>query len=141
MAITFQSEDIDFPKIKKRKTSDWIKLVAKNYGREIGNISYLFCTDEKILEINRQYLQHDFYTDIITFDDSSGNKISGDIVISIETVQSNSQKYQTSFQEELHRVIIHGILHLCGLNDKEEEEVKAMRKAENAALELFEMGT
>lgn len=134
MVITFQSEGIDLPKIKKRKTSDWIKSVAQKYGKKIGNISYLFCTDEKILEINRQYLQHDFYTDIITFDDTEGEKISGDIVISIETVRSNSQKYQTSFPEELHRVIIHGVLHLCGLNDEEEKEKRTMREAEDAAL-------
>ena len=103
----------------------------------MGEIAYLFCDDEKILEINRTYLQHDFYTDIITFDYSEEDTISGDIFISIDTVRSNSQKYQTEFMEELHRVIIHGILHLCGVNDKSEEEETEMREAENSALTLL----
>ncbi|MDO5666134.1 MAG: rRNA maturation RNase YbeY, partial [Bacteroidia bacterium] len=106
MAITFQAENIGFPKIGKRDTKNWIKLVTDSYGKKIGDINYLFCTDEKILEVNNQYLSHDFYTDIITFDYSEGNKISGDIFISLDTVRSNSQKYNTDFMEELHRVII-----------------------------------
>jgi rRNA maturation RNase YbeY len=137
MAITFQAEGIGLPKIKKRETANWIKTVAKNYNRKVGEIAYLFCDDEIILEINRTYLQHDFYTDIITFDYSEEDTISGDIFISIDTVRSNSQKYQTEFMEELHRVIIHGILHLCGVNDKSEEEETEMREAENSALTLL----
>jgi len=137
MAITFQAEGIGIPKIKKRETANWIKTVAKNYNRKVGEIAYLFCDDEKILEINRTYLQHDFYTDIITFDYSEEDTISGDIFISIDTVRSNSQKYQTDYMEELHRVIIHGILHLCGVNDKSEEEETEMREAENIALTLL----
>ncbi len=137
MAITFQAENIDFPKIKRRDTKSWIKLVAENYNKKIGDINYLFCTDEKILEVNRQYLSHDFYTDIITFDYSEGNKISGDIIISLDTVRSNSQKFNTNFSEELYRVIIHGILHLCGVKDKSEEEEKTMRQAENNALKMI----
>ena len=137
MAITFHAEGIGLPKIKKRETANWIKTVAKNYNRKVGAIAYLFCDDEKILEINRTYLQHDFYTDIITFDYSEEHTISGDILISIDTVRSNSQKYQTEFMEELHRVIIHGILHLCGVNDKSEEEETEMREAENSALTLL----
>ncbi len=136
--ITFQAENIDFPKIKKQATKNWIKLVAENYGKKIGDINYLFCTDEKILEVNNQYLSHDFYTDIITFDYSEGNKISGDIFISLDTVRTNSQKYNTGFMEELHRVIIHGILHLCGIDDKSEHEEKAMRQAENEALKMIQ---
>lgn len=136
--ITFQAENIDFPKIKKQATKNWIKLVAENYGKKIGDINYLFCTDEKILEVNNQYLSHDFYTDIITFDYSEGNKISGDIFISLDTVRTNSQKYNTGFMEELHRVIIHGILHLCGIDDKSEHEEKAMRQAENKALKMIQ---
>ena len=139
MAITFQAENINFPKIKKRATTKWIKSVANKYNKQIGDIYYLFCTDEKILEINRQFLNHDFYTDIIAFDYSEGNKISGDIFISLETVLSNSQKYQTSFDEELHRVMIHGILHLCGLNDKSDDEIKEMRKAEDEALRMLNL--
>lgn len=136
MAITFNAENIDFPKIKKRETASWIKTVAKNWGKETGGISYLFCTDEKILEVNRQYLQHDFYTDIITFDYSEGDRISGDIFISLETVLSNSIQYDTDFEEELYRVIIHGVLHLCGINDKSEAENKQMKEAEEKALRL-----
>lgn len=134
--ITFQSENIALPKIKKRETKNWIKRVAENYGKKIGDIHYLFCTDEKILEVNREFLSHDFYTDIITFDYSEGNSIAGDIVISLDTVRSNSQKYNTDFTEELHRVIIHGILHLCGIDDKTEADSLKMREAENNALKL-----
>ncbi|HAR38497.1 MAG: rRNA maturation RNase YbeY [Bacteroidetes bacterium GWD2_45_23] len=134
MAVSFHSENVDFPPIKKRATANWIKTVAENHGRRVGEISYLFCDDAKILEINRQYLQHDFYTDIITFDYSENNVISGDISISLDTVRSNSQKYQTEFTDELNRVIIHGILHLCGLDDHSNSEQEAMRIAENTAL-------
>lgn len=136
MAVTFYAESVAFPNIKKRKTSEWIKSVAKNYGKKVGEVSYLFCTDEKMLEVNREFLSHDFFTDIITFDYSEGNMISGDIFISLETVFGNSQKFQTSFDEELHRVIIHGILHLCGIDDKTEAEEKKMRDEENKALKL-----
>ena len=137
MATIFQTIDIDFPDIKKRTTGNWIKSVAKNFNMRVGDICYIFCSDEKILEINRKYLQHDFYTDIITFDYSEGNRISGDIFISLDTICSNAQKYGTDYIEELHRVIIHGILHLCGLTDKSETEKKKMRKAENEALKLL----
>ena len=140
MAISFQSENVDFPAIKKRDTANWIKAVAKKYDRQVGEISYLFCDDKKILEINRQYLQHDYYTDIITFDYTENKTISGDITISLDTVRSNSQQYQTEYAEELNRVIIHGILHLCGLDDHTEAEKKAMREAENSALLLLKNG-
>lgn len=134
MPITFDSDSIEFPNIKKRETSAWIKKIANSYNKKIGDVGYLFCNDEKILEINRQYLDHDFYTDIISFDYSEGDIISGDIFISLDTVRTNSQKYNTDFQEELHRVIIHGVLHLCGLDDKLEEDAISMREAENSAL-------
>lgn len=134
MAITFDSDNIDFPNIKKRETSAWIKKTANSYNKKIGDVGYLFCNDEKILEINRQYLDHDFYTDIISFDYSEGDIISGDIFISLDTVRTNSQKYNTDYQEELYRVIIHGVLHLCGLDDKLEEDAIRMRKSENSAL-------
>lgn len=135
MAITFQADKINFPKIRKGDIKNWIKRVAASYGKTIGEVNYLFCTDDKILEVNIQYLSHDFYTDIITFDYSEGDKISGDIIISLETVRTNSQKYSTDFTEELHRVIIHGILHMCGIDDKSETASLNMRKAENQALE------
>ena len=138
MAITFLSENIPFPRtIKKRKTANWIKLVAAGFGKKVDELAYLFCDDQKILEVNRQYLQHDFFTDIITFDYSEGDAIAGDIFISLETVRSNSQKYHTPYEEELHRVIIHGVLHLCGLQDKSRREQIAMREAEEKALNLL----
>lgn len=137
--ITFQAENIALPKIKIRDAKNWIKRVADNYGKKIGDIHYLFCDDEKILEVNRQFLSHDFYTDIITFDYSAEKSISGDIVISLDTVHSNSQKYNTDFMEELHRVIIHGILHLCGIDDKTEADSLKMREAENNALKLINL--
>ncbi len=137
MEITFQSEGVDDPQIDEAKLANWIESIAKLYNKEIGEISYLFCDDEKILEVNQQYLNHDFYTDIITFDYSEENMISGDIIISLQTVESNSQMYNTSFLEELHRVIIHGILHLSGLNDSTEEEEKVMRDAESNALKIL----
>ena len=137
MTITFQAEGIDLPKIEEEKLSEWINDVAQKHSKVVGEISYLFCDDEKILEVNKEYLDHDFYTDIITFDYSEDNIISGDILISLQTVESNSQMYQTDYLEELHRVIIHGILHLCGLKDGTIEEEKLMRDAENSALEIL----
>ncbi len=138
MAIRFQSENVPFPgAIKKRETANWIKTIVANYGKKVGELSYLFCDDRKILEMNRHYLQHDYFTDIITFDYSEENTIAGDIIISLETVGSNSQKYQTPFEEELRRVIIHGVLHLCGLRDKNRKEQKEMREAEDKALFLL----
>ena len=137
MAIDFQAEGIALPKIKKRALSKWIENVAEKYEKKVGEISYLFCDDEKILEVNREYLNHDFYTDIITFDYCEEDTLSGDIIISLQTVESNSQMYKTDFLQELHRVIIHGILHLCGLNDASDEEEKAMRLAEDSALEML----
>ena len=137
MPITFDSENIDFPDLNKRKTAAWIKNVASTYNNIVGEIAYIFCNDEKILEINREFLKHDFYTDIISFDYSEGEIISGDIFISLDTVRSNSQKYTSDYREELYRVIIHGVLHLCGFNDNSEEESTAMRNAEDQALMLL----
>lgn len=129
------------PAIKKRETTEWIKKVAASYGKRIGDIAYIFCSDEKILEINRQYLQHDYYTDIITFDYCEGNRLSGDLFISLETVRSNSIEFHTSYEEELHRTIIHGILHLCGINDKGPGEREVMEEAENKALKELQRST
>ena len=124
------------PNIKKRQTSQWIKAVAATYGKRVGDIGYLFCNDEHILEVNRQYLGHDYYTDIITFDYCEGDVLSGDLVISLDTVRSNAELFQKDYDEELHRVIIHGILHLCGQNDKGPGEREQMEAAENRALAL-----
>jgi len=134
MAIIYQSEDVKFPKIKRREISTWIKSVAASHNKKIGEIAYIFCSDKKILEINRQYLHHDYYTDIITFDYSEEDVISGDLFISLDTVHSNAEKFNTNYTEELCRVIIHGILHLCGFNDKTAEDEKVMREKENEAL-------
>ena len=106
------------PDIKKRKTTQWIKAVAASYGKRVGDIGYLFCDDEHILSVNREYLGHDYYTDIITFDYCEGDVISGDLVISLDTIRTNAELFKKPYEEELHRVISHGILHLCGLNDK-----------------------
>lgn len=136
MAISYQTDGIKMPAIKKRETTAWIKQVAATYEKKIGEIAYIFCSDEKILEVNREYLQHDYYTDIITFDYCEGNIISGDIFISLDTVKSNSEQFNTNYEEELHRTIIHGILHLCGIDDKGEGEREIMEAAENKALAL-----
>ena len=135
--ITYQTEGVDMPAIKKRETSAWIKAVAETYGKKVGEIAYIFCSDEKILEVNRQYLQHDYYTDIITFDYTSGDKISGDLFISLDTVKTNSEAFNTPYNEELHRTIIHGILHLCGINDKGPGEREIMEENENRALAIL----
>lgn len=137
MAIKFYAEDIKLPPIKDEEVSNWIKAVAETYGKKAGDISYIFCSDKKILEVNRQYLQHDYYTDIITFDYTSGNKISGDLFISLDTVKTNSEAFNTPYNEELHRTIIHGILHLCGINDKGPGEREIMEANENKALEIL----
>ena len=136
MAITYQTEGIKMPDIKKRETTEWIKAVAATYEKRIGEIAYIFCSDEKILEVNRQYLQHDYYTDIITFDYCECNRLSGDLFISLETVKTNSEQFNTPYEEELHRTIIHGILHLCGINDKGPGEREIMEAAENKALAM-----
>ena len=137
MAVSYQTEGVKMPDIKKRETTEWIKNVAASYGKRLGEIAYIFCSDEKILEVNRQYLQHDYYTDIITFDNTEGNKISGDLFISLDTVRTNAETFHTDYNEELHRTIIHGILHLCGINDKGPGEREIMEANENKALAIL----
>lgn len=134
--ITYNSENIAFPKIKRRETTAWVKRVAAAHGKKVGEIGYLFCNDEKILEVNREFLQHDYYTDIITFDYCEDNVLNGDLVISLDTVRTNAEQQHTTYEEELHRVIIHGILHLCGINDKGPGERELMEAEENKALAL-----
>ena len=125
------------PDIKKREVTEWIKQVAANYGKRVGEVAYIFCNDEKILEVNRQYLQHDYYTDIITFDYTEGSRISGDLFISLDTVRTNAEQFADGdYHRELHRVIIHGILHLCGINDKGPGEREQMEAAEDQALRI-----
>lgn len=135
--ITYNQENTPMPKLRHREITSWIRRVAATYGKKTGDIGYMFVDDEKILEVNRQYLGHDYYTDIITFDYSEGNVIQGDIFISVDTVRSNAEERGLTFDEELHRVIIHGILHLCGVNDKGPGEREIMETAENRALYLL----
>lgn len=137
MAIAFYAEDTKLPAIKKRAVGNWVKEVAATYGKKVGDISYIFCSDEKILEVNRQYLQHDYYTDIITFDYCEGDRLSGDLFISLDTIRTNAEQFGASYEDELHRVIIHGILHLCGINDKGPGEREVMEAAENKALGML----
>ena len=134
--ITYNCENVKMPAIRRRDTSAWIKRVAESYGKRVGEVGYLFCDDEKILEVNKEYLQHDYYTDIITFDYCEDDVLNGDIVISLDTVHSNAEKLGKDYDEELHRVIIHGILHLCGLNDKGPGEREQMEAAENQTLAM-----
>ncbi|MDY4925668.1 MAG: rRNA maturation RNase YbeY [Prevotella sp.] len=135
--ITYNTENVKMPAIRRRDVSRWVRQVAASYGRRVGEIGYLFCDDEKILEVNREYLSHDYYTDIITFDYTDGDVINGDLVISLDTVRSNAELFGKAYDDELLRVIIHGILHLCGINDKGPGERELMEAAENKALAMY----
>ena len=135
--ITYNTENVKMPAIRRRDVSRWVRQVAASYGRRVGEIGYLFCNDEKILEVNREYLSHDYYTDIITFDYTEGDVINGDLVISLDTVRSNAELFGKAYDDELLRVIIHGILHLCGINDKGPGERELMEAAENKALAMY----
>ena len=135
--ISYNTVNVKMPAIRRRDTSAWVKAVAASYGKKVGEIAYIFVDDEEILRVNREYLQHDYYTDIITFDYTEGNTISGDLFISLDTVRTNAEQFDKPYDEELHRVIIHGILHLCGINDKGPGERELMEEAENAALALL----
>lgn len=137
--ITYNTDGVKMPAIRKRDTSAWIKAVAAKYGRKVGEIGYMFVNDDKILEVNNEYLGHNYYTDIITFDYDEDDTISGDIVISLDTVRSNAEQLGKDYNEELHRVIIHGILHLCGINDKGPGEREIMEAAENKALAMIKL--
>ena len=135
--ISYNTVNIKMPAIRRRDTSAWVKAVAASYGKKVGEIAYIFVDDEEILRVNREYLQHDYYTDIITFDYTEGDTISGDLFISLDTVRSNAAELGVPYGQELRRVIIHGILHLCGINDKGPGEREIMEAAENKALEAW----
>lgn len=135
--ITYNSDGIGMPKIKRRATTAWIRSVAASYGKRVGDVGYMFVNDEKILEVNRQYLGHDYYTDIITFDYTNSRHIAGDMVISLDTVRSNAEMLGVDYETELMRVIIHGVLHLCGINDKGPGEREVMEGYENEALAIL----
>ncbi len=135
--ISFNDEDAKSKLSRKLTIRKWIKAVIESYGKKVGDICYIFCSDDYILDVNRQYLQHDYFTDVITFDYVEDNIISGDIFISVDTVTSNATLYNCSYLDELQRVIIHGVLHLCGLKDKTDADAAKMRAAENAALTML----
>lgn len=137
MSIRFSAQSVNFDLREASKVKKWLTKVVIRRGKSVGNINYLFCDDEYLLEVNRQYLNHDTYTDIITFDYVAGGLISGDILISIERVKDNAGKFGVTFECELHRVIVHGVLHLLGQGDKTEEEAREMRRQEEEALMLF----
>lgn len=137
MPINYQSQDIKFVLRDKRKVSKWINDVIKFHQKKLGNVSYIFCSNQYILELNQQYLNHNYFTDIITFDYCYDNKVEGDIFISIDTVLDNSHRFKTNFNDELLRVIIHGVLHLVGFSDKTAKQQKQMRVLEDEALSIF----
>lgn len=133
MPIHFFTEDpLEFKLENDEAIAAWLQSIVQDYGSELKDLNYIFCNDSKILEINKKYLQHDYFTDVITFDQSeSEREIEGDIFLSVDTVRTNSEKFGTDFLDELHRVLVHGLLHLLGQNDKTEEEEKAMRIEED----------
>ena len=126
------------PDIDTEKLGRWVDEVARRHDRILGPLTYIFCDDEKIIEVNRQFLQHDYYTDIITFDYTRGRRISGDMFISLDTVATNAEAVGADYATELRRVIVHGVLHLCGINDKGPGEREIMERHENEALALLE---
>lgn len=135
--LSFIAEGVELPRLDENLMRRWIGRVAGGFGKSLGDLAYIFCNDAKILEVNRQYLQHDYFTDVITFDYSRLHKISGDMFISLDTVESNAKLVGSDYETELYRVIIHGILHLCGVNDKGPGEREIMERHENEALAIL----
>ena len=135
--ISFDTHNIIMPDLDFKKIEIWLGEISSKFNKIIGNINYIFCDDSEILKVNTQFLNHSYFTDIITFDYSHKDKVSGDIFISVETVKSNAQNIGEKFSNELLRVISHGLLHLCGLKDKSPEERKIMEDRENMALALW----
>lgn len=136
-SIDWEIQNTEMPAIDRPLLERWIVAVAAEHDRIIGALVYIFCDDERIIEVNREFLQHDYYTDIITFDYSRRKLISGDMFISLDTVASNAEQLGVDYADELHRVIVHGVLHLCGINDKGPGEREIMERHENRALELL----
>ena len=132
--ITYSTENVKMPAIRRRDTSAWIRRVAATYHKKVGEVGYLFCDDEHILQVNREYLGHDYYTDIITFDYTAGQTLNGDIFISLDTVRSNAEQLGIGFEDELRRILIHGVLHLTGQGDKTPETKAQMTEKEEKAL-------
>ena len=138
MEINYLSENVALPPINDEALRQWVEKVAQQHNKLVGTLTYVFCDDEYILATNKQFLSHDYYTDIITFDYSNRRRIAGDMVISLDTVRSNARMLGVPYHSELHRVIIHGVLHLCGINDKGPGERVIMERHENEALALLE---
>ena len=137
--ISYYFEETDFMFKGKAKNNAWLRLVAESEIRRIGNISIIFCSDNYILDINRKYLEHDYFTDIITFDYCEGDRLSGDLFISVDSVRENAIEYKTDFRDELNRVMVHGILHLIGYDDHTDEDIAVMRSKENYYLSLLDV--
>jgi len=135
--IEFFSKNVDMPLFDRPVVENWIMEVARSHGRRVGHLNYCFCDDEEILRVNREFLNHDYYTDIITFDNCRGDRIDGDVVISLDTVASNAESLGINPEKEFYRVVIHGVLHLCGINDKGPGEREIMESHEDAALEML----
>ncbi|MBQ4344989.1 MAG: rRNA maturation RNase YbeY [Muribaculaceae bacterium] len=131
-------QGVEMPDVDTSRLVRWIERVAQSHNRIVGPLTYIFCNDDKIIEVNREFLQHDYYTDIITFDYTRGRRISGDMFISLDTVRTNAEMVEATYDVELLRVIIHGVLHLCGINDKGEGEREIMEGFENQSLQLLE---
>lgn len=136
-SIQWLTEGVEMPQIDTAVCRDWLINVAHDHGRIVGELTYIFCNDDKIIEVNRQFLNHDYYTDIITFDNSRGRLISGDMFISLDTVRTNAEGIGADYLTELHRVIVHGVLHLCGINDKGPGEREIMEANEDRALAML----
>ena len=140
MSINYCSEDVSSPKIQKRKISGWIKETITSEEKTPGDISFIFCSDEYLLKVNKQYLDHDYFTDIITFDYVEDNVISGDIFISCDRVKENAIEFKTGFENELSRIIIHGVLHLLGFKDKNKKDKLLMTQKEDFYLNVLLKG-
>ena len=135
--VVFVDGDVPCNVEGRRRVKSWLASLAKHHNRTLGDLSIVSCSDEELLTYNRQYLDHDTYTDIITFDHSEGTTLSGDLMISFERVLENAENHGVGFQEELRRVMAHGVLHLAGFKDKTPDDVRAMRQAEDRALQMF----
>lgn len=134
--VNYMTQGVPMPNLNAEAAKRWLEQVAHNHQKRVGRLTYIFCNDDYILANNRQFLGHDYYTDIITFDYSNRHRISGDMVISLDTVKSNAAQWAKSYEEELARVLVHGVLHLCGINDKGPGEREIMERHENEALAI-----
>lgn len=135
--IEYFSEEVSMPDFNQADVNDWIATIIENHKKELGEITVIFCSDDYILKVNREYLSHDYFTDIITFDYCEGSLVNGDLFISLDTVLDNSKDFETGYDNELMRVIIHGVLHLIGFNDKTDTEQEEMTRQENISLSLL----